>query len=81
MKIFNQHQQDIAEKIEPQAEIKQWKDWKWQVRHSIRTIEEFENLTGIHFDAIEKEELEKTINRFPLSITPYYLSQIGRAHV
>lgn len=77
MKIFNQHQQDIAEKIEPQAEIKQWKDWKWQVRHSIRTIEEFENLTGIHFDAIEKEELEKTINRFPLSITPYYLSLIN----
>lgn len=77
MKIFNQHQQDIAEKIEPQAEIKQWKDWKWQVRHSIRTIEEFENLTGIHFDDLEKEELEKTINRFPLSITPYYLSLIN----
>ncbi|MDD4972552.1 MAG: lysine 2,3-aminomutase [Paludibacter sp.] len=77
MKIFDQHQQDIAEKIESQAEIKQWKDWKWQIRHSIKTIEEFENLTGIHFDATEKEQLERTINRFPLSITPYYLSLIN----
>jgi len=26
MKIFDQHQQNIAEKIESKAEIKQWKD-------------------------------------------------------
>jgi len=77
MKIFDQHQQAIAEKIESKAEIKQWKDWKWQVRHSIKTIKDFENLTGIHFDAIETKQLEKTINRFPLSITPYYLSLIN----
>jgi len=77
MKIFDIHQQDIAEKIDSRAEIKQWKDWKWQVKHSIKTIEEFERLTGIHFDAIEKEQLESTINRFPLSITPYYLSLIN----
>ena len=69
MDIFNQHQQDIAEKLETQSEIKQWKDWKWQMRHAVKTIEAFENLTGIRFSPEEKASFKTTIDRFPLSIT------------
>lgn len=78
MDIFNQHQQDIAEKLETQSEIKQWKDWKWQMRHAVKTIEAFENLTGIRFSPEEKASFKTTIDRFPLSITPYYLSLINK---
>jgi len=55
----------------------QWTDWKWQIKHSIRDIDTFEKLLGIQFDAEERVRLEETIEKFPLSITPYYLSLIN----
>ncbi|MDO9097825.1 MAG: lysine 2,3-aminomutase, partial [Candidatus Methanoperedens sp.] len=76
MAIYNEKQQDIAEKISPQARISNWKDWKWQLKHCIRDISTFEKLTGIKFEQSERELLEKTIAKFPISITPYYLSLI-----
>ncbi len=76
MEIFNNIQQDIAEKITPNSNISNWKDWKWQLKHTVKTIEKFEFLTGIKFPEKEKQLIEKTLNRFPLSITPYYLSLI-----
>jgi lysine 2,3-aminomutase len=76
MVIYNEKQQEIAEKINPQARISNWKDWKWQLKNCIRTISTFEKLTGIKFEPTERDLLEKTIAKFPLSITPYYLSLI-----
>jgi lysine 2,3-aminomutase len=76
MVIYNEKQQEIAEKINPQARISNWKDWKWQLRHSIRDIPTFEKITGIKFEANERKLLEETIQKFPLCITPYYLSLI-----
>jgi lysine 2,3-aminomutase len=55
-----------------------WKDWRWQLRHSITTIETFEELTGITFSPAEKQEYGKVLSKFPLSITPYYLSLIEK---
>src|SRR6056297_522609 len=76
MKIFNDAQQEIARKIKPESNISNWKDWKWQLKHSIKTIETFELLTGIRFPAEDRKLLKTTLKRFPLSITPYYLSLI-----
>ncbi len=76
MAIYNEKQQEIAERISPQARISNWKDWKWQLKHAIRDISTFEKLTGIKFAQSERELLEKTIAKFPLRITPYYLSLI-----
>ncbi len=53
-----------------------WRDWKWQLKHSIKDIDTFEKLLGITFEPEERKELEKTLEKFPLSITPYYLSLI-----
>ncbi len=80
MEIFNESQQKIAEKIKVGSNISNWKDWKWQLKHSIRTLEKFELLTGIKFNDKERKQLEKTFSRFPLSITPYYLSLIDTDH-
>ncbi len=76
--IYSQKQQNIARKIGEATEMSHWKDWKWQVRHTIRDIKTFESLLGIEFDADTRAQLEKTTAKFPLSITPYYLSLIDR---
>lgn len=76
--IFNDKQQEIAERIEEELKISKWKDWRWQLKNSIRTLETFEQLTGITFDEKEKKDLKLTFEKFPLSITPYYLSLIDQ---
>jgi lysine 2,3-aminomutase len=74
--IYLQRQREIAEKIAPVAGVIHWQDWKWQLKNSIKDIATFESLTQIHFDQATREKLEATIAKFPLSITPYYLSLI-----
>ncbi|RIJ47547.1 lysine 2,3-aminomutase [Maribellus luteus] len=78
--IFTKKQQLIANQIENESQISKWKDWKWQLSHSIRTLDKFEQLTGITFEEEEKEQLRETLDKFPLSITPYYLSLIDKTH-
>ncbi len=55
----------------------EWANHKWQLNHSIKTVAAFEEFTGITFNEPEKRKLEKTIHKFPLSITPYYASLIN----
>jgi len=76
--IYNQLQQEIAEKIESDIGISSWKNWKWQLKHSIKSIDQFENLIGVKFNKKDREDLKKTFNKFPLSVTPYYLSLIDK---
>ncbi len=75
-KIFDSRQQEIGEKINAEMELSNWKDWKWQLKHTINDIHTFEKLLGINFDVEEREKLKRTLEKFPLSITPYYLSLI-----
>ncbi len=74
--IYTDNQKEIAEKIHPEAMNANWKDWKWQIKHSIRDIDTFETLLGVKFSSEKEELIEDTIEKFPLSITPYYLSLI-----
>jgi lysine 2,3-aminomutase len=53
-----------------------WFDWKWQINHCIRDVDTFEKLLDIRFEDKKRRAIEKTIAKFPLSITPYYLSLI-----
>lgn len=78
--IYDNTQKEIARKIEEKPKLSNWRDWKWQIRHSIRSLETFENLTGIKFEEKEKLDLQKTFEKFPLSITPYYLSVIDKSN-
>lgn len=68
--------QDNNDNLDNYKRQSKWRDYKWQLKHSISDIKTFERLTGINFTKKEKEELEEVINKFPLSITPYYLSLI-----
>lgn len=76
--IFNEVQQELGQRLEDNLSISSWKDWRWQLKHSIRSLEKFEYLTGIRFEETKRNDLEKTFQKFPLSITPYYLSLIDR---
>ncbi len=79
MEKYSKHQKEIATKIDSEEFLHKWQDWKWQLKHSIRDIETFEELLGISFYSSEKEKLKDTVKKFPLSITPYYLSLIDSA--
>jgi len=79
MEKYSNHQKEIATKIDSEDFLYKWQDWKWQLKHSIRDIETFEELLDIKFDLSEKEKLKETVKKFPLSITPYYLSLIDSA--
>jgi len=57
-----------------------WQDWKWQLKHAIRSIDTFQKVTGIKFTPQEKEALKETLDTFPLSITPYYASLIDTSN-
>ncbi|MBN2016635.1 MAG: lysine 2,3-aminomutase [Candidatus Cloacimonetes bacterium] len=76
MEKYSKQQKEIATRIDSEDFIPKWKDWNWQLKHSIRDIETFEKLLGINFESSEKEKLKETLEKFPLSITPYYLSLI-----
>jgi lysine 2,3-aminomutase len=66
----------IRKTIEADRTPEYWKDWRWQLRHAVRDIAVFEQVLGIRFNREEREQLQKTIEKFPLNITPYYLSLI-----
>ncbi len=68
----------IKTKVGSRATVTDWKDYRWQLNNSIKTIAAFEEFTDIAFSKNEKSELEKTIRKFPLCITPYYASLIEK---
>ncbi|HPJ56906.1 MAG TPA: lysine 2,3-aminomutase [Kiritimatiellia bacterium] len=75
--IFNKRQQKIAGRIDRTTSKSNWKDWKWQIKHRVRSLDVLEKLLDIRLPRVQRAKLKKTIDRFPLSITPYYLSLIN----
>src|SRR5690554_2568598 len=75
---YTENQQFIAEQINAQPAESSWKDWRWQLKNSIKTVQAFEKLLNIKFAEEEKARIEATAKKFPISITPYYLSLIDR---
>ncbi|MCY6371417.1 lysine 2,3-aminomutase [Clostridium ganghwense] len=74
--MSEENQKQNLNKINWEDKYSSWKDWKWQIKHTIKDIETFEKLLGIKMNNREKKEIEMTIQKFPMAITPYYLSLI-----
>ncbi len=55
-----------------------WYDWKWQLRNSLKTLEDFEK----HFDLStnEKEGFQISKNKFKIEVSPYYASLVEKGH-
>ncbi len=56
--------------------LENWRDWKWQKKNAITNIEVVERIFNIEFDKEKRKRMQQTIDRFPMSITPYYLSLV-----
>jgi len=52
------------------------KDWQWQIKNIVKDIATVERLLGVKFNTEKRQQLEKTLEKFPMRITPYYLSLI-----
>jgi lysine 2,3-aminomutase len=69
----------LNEEWEDDLKVK-WDDWKWQVQHGIKDIETVEKILNTRLEGTTREQIERTIDKFPISITPYYLSLIDTDH-
>lgn len=80
MGIYSNCQQKLAEKITSNMDglASKWSDWHWQLKHSVTNVRTFERLLGVELGSSERRKIELTLKKFPLSITPYYLSLIDR---
>ncbi|HTO97011.1 MAG TPA: KamA family radical SAM protein [Myxococcales bacterium] len=62
----------------PHATDAQWNDWRWQLRNSVRSLEDLARLVPLTDE--ERRGCLQTREIFRLGISPYYLSLIDRAH-
>ncbi|MFZ5471143.1 MAG: KamA family radical SAM protein [Myxococcota bacterium] len=62
----------------PDATPENWGDWRWQMRHAVRSLEVLERHVRLTDD--EREGCRKTASLFRLGISPYYLSLIDPEH-
>lgn len=60
----------IWEVFRPTAE--QWDDWKWHFRHRITTVERLAQIVPLTEE--ERYQLTRVSQKYPFSITPYYLA-------
>jgi hypothetical protein len=51
-----------------------WNDWKWHFRNRITTVEELAKYLPL--SANEQTQINLVTSKYPLAITPYYLSLI-----
>jgi len=72
-----QKQVDILKVLDKDAPVEKWRDWRWQIKHCVRDLETFEKATGIELSEREKADFKLTVQKFPMSVTPYYLSLIN----
>ncbi len=74
--IFNKSQQQLAQRIDSGSSKSNWGDWKWHIKHRITSFSDLDKLLELNLSKEKKAQIQETIEKFPLSITPYYLSLI-----
>jgi len=73
-KITNDAYLDRKAKYFPDVTDKEWKDWHWQVRNRIQSVEELEKYVTLNKE--EKEHIHEVLKKFRMAITPYYFSLV-----
>jgi len=53
-----------------------WNDWRWQLRHRVRTLEQLERFLVL--SEAERTALVEGGSMLPVAVTPYYLGLISR---
>ena len=73
--MLNKKQEEILQEFSG-ADQNHWSDWKWQVRNCIKSVEKAELLLGVKLPDSIRAQFKEITAKFPMSITPYYLSLI-----
>jgi lysine 2,3-aminomutase len=74
--MFTKSQRTLVGRLNEDLDYSTWSDWRWQVKHAVHDLERFERLLDIRFPDEKRRKLEETLAKFPLSVTPYYMSLI-----
>jgi lysine 2,3-aminomutase len=74
-------QKKMKKLLADQDDIKLWYDWKWQLKHQIHDVNMLEKLLDVKFGKAKRAAMKKTIEKFPMSITPYYLSLVNPENI
>lgn len=56
----------------PDVSETDWKDWHWQVRNRIQSVESLEEYVTLSQE--EKSNISDVLNKFRMAITPYYFA-------
>ena len=60
----------------PDATVKDWNNWHWQVKNSARSIEQLSRFINLSENEVRPEA--DNSQTLPLRITPYYISLLDR---
>lgn len=63
---------DFRQRFHPDVSVTDWNDWRWQVRHRLRSLEGLERIFRLSPD--EREGIREHKGALPAGITPYYAS-------
>jgi lysine 2,3-aminomutase len=62
----------------PEVEEGRWRDWRWQLRNAVRSMEALERFVPLN--EAERAGCRETAGVFRMAITPYYLTLIDPEH-
>jgi lysine 2,3-aminomutase len=73
-KITNDLYLDRKAKYFPNVKDEEWKDWHWQVRNRIQSVESLKEYADLSKEEIK--QIQKVLGKFRMAITPYYFTLI-----
>lgn len=73
---LQRRQEKMYKLIDEDATLANWRDWKWQMRHSVKDLKTFQKVLGVELSEEQRTDFQRTLDKFPFSATPYYLSLI-----
>lgn len=67
----------LASQFDEHATAESWADWRWQLRHQLKTPEDFAAHFALSLE--ERSAMALTQKRLALGLTPYYASLIDKS--
>ncbi|MEI6900647.1 MAG: KamA family radical SAM protein, partial [Bacteroidota bacterium] len=74
--LLSERSADFLHTYFPEASEKDWTNWRWQLRKSVRTISDLAKFLNLSDNEVRPERIIN--NTLPISITPYYLSLLDK---
>ena len=74
MKVTNDTYLKRKTEYFPNVSETDWKDWHWQVRNRIKTVEDLNKYINLTDE--EKKDISQVLSKFRMAITPYFLCLI-----